>query len=62
MLNASPCICYRGNISSRFLHDSEANASELLVNLEDMYVKNGLVLHQRIGMIIWKQTHGVYMR
>ena len=32
----SLCMYYRGNSSSRFPNNSEANASELLENLEEM--------------------------
>ena len=31
---------YRGNNSSRFSRNSEANASELLENLEEMFPRN----------------------
>ena len=34
------CIWYRGNISSRFSSNSEANASELLKNLEEIWIRN----------------------
>ena len=37
LLKTSLCMQYRGNISSIFSSNSEANASELLENLEEMF-------------------------
>ena len=36
-LNTLLCTKHRGNISSRFSSNSEALASELLENIEEMY-------------------------
>ena len=44
ILIISPCMYHRINISSRFSSNSEANASELLENLEDMFLRHYMVM------------------
>ena len=38
VLNISLCMKYQGNISERFPSNSEANASELLEKLSEMFI------------------------
>ena len=46
----TPCIVYRGNMSSRLYSNSEANASKLQENIEDVFLH---YLHSRKSNEFW---------